>query len=33
MKIGEIIPIYKASDPIAFKNYRPISLLQPFLKG
>ena len=28
MKIGKVIPLYKAGDRIFFSNYRPISLYQ-----
>ena len=32
MKIGKVIPIFKASDPQTIQNYRPISLLTSFAK-
>ena len=32
LKLTQIVPIYKSSDPMQFTNYRPISLLSVFSK-
>ena len=32
MKIAEVIPIFKASDPSLLQNYRPVSMLPAFSK-
>ena len=32
LKIAEVIPIYKKGNPNLCTNYRPISLLSPFIK-
>ena len=32
MKCANVIPLYKAQDPMLFNNYRPISLLSVFSK-